>query len=412
MLEITSEDRSSFLKRYKVVRGETLENCRNLKTEDFVIQPASYVSPPKWHLAHTTWFFEKVLLCAFQDTYTSFDPHYDLLFNSYYKAAGRHWIQSERGNLSRPTVDEVMTYRKHVDECMSALIDKISDPSFFVQLEIGLQHEQQHQELLLMDIKYIFATNPMVPAFSEGDISKEKAIDRQWVAMEEGVYEIGHQGKNFAFDNEGPRHKHYQHAFKIQDQLVSNIDYVEFVESGGYKDPSFWLSLGWDWVQREQIQSPLYWVKKDDQWFEFTMHGLLPLDPNRPVSHVSYFEAQAFARWKCVRLPTEQELELYLLKYQEKTLQPQNDTSYLPNNDQTSLQLWNWTQSSYGPYPGFQEFEGMAKEYNGKFMCNQYVLKGGCLATPNGHYRHTYRNFYQPEQRWMFSGIRLAKDAT
>lgn len=406
----------SLLTRYQAVRTHSTELCAPLEVEDYVVQPISDVSPPKWHLAHTTWFFEELLLVANQADYSRFNPGFGKLFNSYYKAAGEHWLQSERGQLSRPTVAEVLAYRAYVDAEMEALLSASALPAEALNhLEIGLHHEQQHQELLLMDIKYILGANPSLPAYSRTNIEPARPVAESWQTLAAGNYGIGHEacqkGADFAFDNESPRHTVYVPPVKVCDQPVSNQAYLEFIEDGGYQKPEHWLSLGWDWIQSEGVTQPLYWLEQHGERAEFTLHGAVPLDPHAPVSHISYFEAQAFASWAGMRLPTEQELELYLCSHTKA--QPTTSTPCLHpvQRGPHSGQLWCWTSSSYAPYPGYRPYAGVLGEYNGKFMCNQQVLRGGCIATPAGHYRHSYRNFYLPHQRWMFSGIRLAKDA-
>lgn len=395
---------------YSKIRRESLKICENLATEDYVVQPCGEVSPPKWHLGHTTWFFEELVLVQHLKNYQRFDEGYRQLFNSYYKSAGEHWVQSERGQLSRPTVAEVFSYREYVDRAVLELLNSEAyDSSLEETLRIGLHHEQQHQELLYMDIKYILGVNPSLPTYMEGERSLVTVVPAKWIEFTEGLYEIGHSGDSFSYDNERPRHKNYIYPFSISDRLVTNGEYLEFIESGGYEQSKYWLSMGWDWVKAKSVGHPLYWFQKDDIWFEYTLHGSQPIELDAPVSHISYFEADAFANWKGARLPTEQELELYLSRHSaSETLAPR---SLHPSSSAVGKgQLWCWTRSQYSPYPGFQTFDGMLEEYNGKFMCNQFVLRGGCMVTPRDHYRTTYRNFYLPEQRWMFSGICLAKD--
>lgn len=373
-----------------------------------MVQPHPEVSPPKWHLAHTTWFFEQAILRTFARDYRCFDAEYSRLFNSYYKSAGEHWIQGERGHLSRPTVAEVLRYRHFVDEQILTLLEKEANNSELLELlELGLNHEQQHQELLLMDIKRILGSNLSMPAYTEAHWSAPEVAER-WTEFPEGVYDIGHYGDTFAYDNENPRHKQYLHPFSIRDNSVTCEEFIEFIDAGGYSKPEFWLSLGWDWVQNNQISAPFYWFRKDGIWHQYTLHGVKPVAANEPVVHVSYFEADAFARWKGCRLPVEAELELWLEK-RPAALSPTTGLLHPNRADQPNNQVWYWTASHYSAYPGYQPYSGMLEEYNGKFMCNQFVLRGGCVATPSGHYRPSYRNFYLPHQRWMFSGIKLAK---
>jgi ergothioneine biosynthesis protein EgtB len=397
--------------KFQQVRQTTMDICSRIENEDYVVQPAPEVSPPKWHLGHTTWFFETVILKQFKDNYTAYNAQYSELFNSYYKAAGRHTIQSKRGSLSRPTVAEIGRYRAHIDHEIAELITLGYTEEIATLIETGIHHEQQHQELLYMDIKYILASNVLETSYAllplDDAPKQEKAP--AWTDFEEGIYEIGDLGASFAYDNERPRHKHYLYPFSVCQGLVTNGEFLAFMQDNGYAKAQYWLSQGWDWVNEKNIQHPLYWVLIDDQWHEYTLHGLAPLDPNKPLVHISYFEADAFANWKNLRLPTEQELEVYLSR---STAQPAKrlDPVFHPNLPLAAEQLWCWTRSQYAPYPKFKAFDGILNEYNGKFMCNQFVLKGGCVVTPIHHYRHSYRNFYRPEQRWMFSGIRLAKD--
>lgn len=394
---------------YKQVRAETEALCTPLQTEDYVVQPCAEVSPPKWHLAHTTWLFEEVILKQYISDYRPFNADFFRLFNSYYKSAGEHWLQGERGQLSRPTVAEVIAYRTAIDERLQALLHKENDNTeLLTKLELGLHHEQQHQELLLMDIKRILGTNSSMPAYSEAHWLAP-AVSESWTKFTAGLYEIGYGGNAFAYDNERPRHKHYLQDFSIRDNTVSCAEFIEFIDAGGYAEPTLWLSMGWDWVQQEGITAPMYWFNKNGIWYHYTLHGTKPVADHDPVVHVSYFEADAFARWKGCRLPVEAELEQWLSQQPDSHLQ-QPDVIHPSRADQASNQVWYWTASHYSPYPGYQAYPGMLGEYNGKFMCNQFVLRGGCVATPVGHYRPSYRNFYAAQQRWMFSGIKLARD--
>ncbi|MCB1160152.1 MAG: ergothioneine biosynthesis protein EgtB [Leptospiraceae bacterium] len=405
-----SKTGEELLKEYLSVRQKTIHICSRLEKEDYVVQPCTEVSPPKWHLGHTTWFFEELILIKFFQSIKRFNEKFPLLFNSYYKSSGKHWLQGERGQLSRPTVEEVLDYRKATDDNISKLfLTYKNNPEIDLLLELGIHHEQQHQELLYMDIKYIFGINPLLPQYSEAPLVKAQKPVEGWKAFKEGVYEIGHHNPSFSYDNEGPRHKTYIHPFRISENTVTNGEYLEFIKDKGYSIPLLWLSEGWDWINNHNIHCPHYWFEMDDVWHEFTLHGHYPLDLNAPVSHISYFEADAFARWKGLRLPTEQETEIFLEGISED---PSLQNEILqPYSAETKVnQVWCWTRSQYSPYPGFQVCEGPIGEYNGKFMCNQFVLKGGCIATPYGHYRPSYRNFYKAQQRWMFSGIRLAKD--
>lgn len=374
-----------------------------------MVQPCAEVSPPKWHLAHTTWFFEEAILKQHSSDYRSFNPDYFLLFNSYYKSAGEHWLQGERGQLSRPTVAEIVAYRTAVDRSLLALLEtEEGNNDLLAALELGLHHEQQHQELLLMDIKRILGMNPSMPTYTQANWLAS-AVAESWTEFAAGLYRVGHEGGAFAYDNEYPRHKQYLHGFSIRDNSVSCLEFIQFIDAGGYADPTVWLSQGWDWVQEHRITAPLYWFKKDNTWHHFTLHGARPVGDHEPLVHVSFFEADAFARWKQCRLPLEAELEQWLAQRPDSLSSPAD--LFHPNRvDQVSKQVWYWTASHYSPYPGYRPYSGMLGEYNGKFMCNQFVLRGGCVATPPGHYRPSYRNFYRPQQRWMFSGIKLAKD--
>jgi ergothioneine biosynthesis protein EgtB len=396
------------LEHYLKVRHETLKICEPLEIEDYSVQPRDFVSPPKWHLAHTTWFFEELVLKPHNNKYTYFNKSFSFLFNSYYKSLGEHWQQHERGLLSRPTVKEIRAYRSYVDEHM---IDIIKASNFNIAMNnlimIGIQHEQQHQELLYMDIKYILGVSQSNLLGAKNIALKAKKFNQDWKFFEENIVEIGSQNDVFCYDNEKPCHKRYIYPFAVSTTLVSNGEFLAFVNSDAYLNPKYWLSLGWEWVLRENIKHPLYWKRIGHSWFEYTLNGLQELDLNAPVAHVSYFEADAYASYKNARLPSEFEFEVYLrseeVKVYSNSLHPHCVKS--PRG-----QLWCWTNSAYGPYPGFKPFQSTLKEYNAKFMCNQFVLKSGSIVTPVGHYRDSYRNFFPPEQRWMFSGIRLAKD--
>ena len=403
--------KKEYLKRhFLAMRNQTKSICERLEREDFVVQPMADVSPPKWHLAHTTWFLEELLLNKFQKNYVFFNQAFRKLFNSYYKGLGEHWVQSNRGFLSRPTIDEIIFYRESVEnQIMTLLTKNHHDNELYQMLELAIHHEEQHQELLLMDIKYILGVNPVLPIYSNTTFESEHLFKENWNYFSEGVYEVGESvSENFFYDNEGPCHKVYIQPFGISDRLVTNGEYLNFVLDGGYKQPLLWLSKGLDWVIENKIQSPLYWINNGkSEWSEFTLYGEMKLQPNLPVTHISYFEADAYARWSGLRLPTEQEFEIS----SERIPASKVTHSFHPKKTGTyNSQLWCWTQSHYSPYPGFKSFKGQIGEYNAKFMCNQFVLRGGCFATPEGHYRKTYRNFYEPHQRWMFSGICLAKD--
>ncbi|MFK7730280.1 MAG: ergothioneine biosynthesis protein EgtB [Pseudomonadales bacterium] len=399
--------------RFETIRRQTEHICSELTIEDHCIQPRAEVSPPKWHMAHTTWFFEEVILKKFAPEYSNFDPVFAVLFNSYYKSVGEHTPQSQRGFLSRPSVEQVYAYRAAVDRAIAELINSTADLDAIAPLvELGLQHEQQHQELLYMDIKAILAENLEQPAYcapTAHSAEKSTAARQLRSRFEEGLYEIGNDTSAFMYDNESPVHKHYLYSFEIDSHLVSNAEFEEFIDAGGYQQAQWWLSEGWEWVNQNAISHPLYWSMTDQGWQQFTLFGARPLPEAAPVSHVSYFEADAYARWRKQRLPTEQELETWLSA--NHSAGDQSEPSIEPFDlAAVDNQVWCWTASQYTAYPRFTPYDGDLAEYNGKFMCNQFVLRGACAATPIEHYRPSYRNFFKPEQRWMFSGIRLAKD--
>lgn len=415
------------LSRYQRVRQFTELLCQPLATEDYVIQSMPDVSPTRWHLAHTTWFFETFVLKAFSPNYQSPYHQYDYLFNSYYNAVGQQYARANRGLLSRPTVDQIKQYRHSIDQLVCELINdaKIADDIRFAQvLELGIQHEQQHQELMLTDIKHVFWCNPLLPAYSSGssvdsslqnfDISPLPDIAN--VTGSFGLVSVGDATDRFVFDNERPRHQVFLQPFRLNTMLVTNAQYLQFVDAGGYQRPELWLSLGWQAVQRENWRAPLYWYLVDDQWQHFTLSGVRPLNLNQPVCHVSFFEADAYARWRGCRLPLETEWEVVAACqplignfvesgwYQPMAAGPE------PQVHQMFGDVWEWTASPYVPYPGYAPAAGALGEYNGKFMCNQYVLRGGSCVSSVSHLRATYRNFFPPETRWQFSGIRLAED--
>lgn len=379
---------SALLSDFIEVRRYSERLAGRLGAEDQNVQSMPDASPTKWHLAHTTWFFEAVVLSKFAARYKSFDPAYAYLFNSYYEGLGPRHPRSQRGLLSRPSVAQIMDYRHHVDTAMAELIaEREAEVSALVTL--GLQHEQQHQELLLTDIKHAFYSNPLLPAY--GPLPKHAiSHDRSWSDCPGGVVEIGHRGQGFAFDNETPRHEVLLHPFRIAARPVANGEFRAFIEDGGYRRAEFWLSDGWDMVRREGLRAPQYWIQETPGWSVFTLEGIAPLAADEPVMHVSYYEAAAYAAWSGKRLPTEFEWEAA--------------------NPKGQGAVWEWTGSSYLPYPGYRPFDGDLAEYNGKFMIGQMVLRGGSQATPAGHARPTYRNFFPPSARWQFSGIRLASD--
>lgn len=381
------------LKKYRAIRQQSLHICKPLQAEDYTVQPETFVSPPKWHLAHTTWFYETFILRDIAG-YKAFDERFGFLFNSYYEHEGERVLRSKRGLLSRPSINEVRSYRQYVDEKMeSCLSNGLLSNKQLELLELGLHHEQQHQELLWYDIKYILGKNPLFPAYSKEPVFDFSTCKKEmgWIAMEQGLHAIGHDGAGFCFDNEQARHEVFVPAFEIADRLVSNAEYLEFIEADGYSEFNYWLAEGWDWVQESKIKAPLYWVQQDKKWKEYSLNGLADIQLDQPVKHISYYEADAFARWKQMRLPTEFEWEVAAGSFEHGA-------------------LWELTQSAYQAYPGFIEAEGAVGEYNGKFMVNQKVLRGGSVASPKGHVRKTYRNFFHPEMRWMFSGIRLVKN--
>ena len=412
--------KSAAAESFQKVRKTSERICGPLATEDYVIQTMDDVSPPKWHLAHTTWFFESFLLIPSHRGYREFHPQYNYLFNSYYEAVGERHPRPERGLLSRPTVEETYHYRRHVDQFMLDLIDR-ADEQRWLQIEplltLGLHHEQQHQELLLTDIKHILGTNPVRPAYETPREHPPCArFPAAWVAYPSGIAEIGFGDSGFRYDNEEPRHQVHLEEYELTNTLVTNGEYLEFIEAGGYEQPRYWLSDGWATAQEERWNAPLYWERIDDRWWVMTLSGLKRLEENEPVSHVSYFEADAYARWRDLRLPTEAEWEIAAAHravegnlFGSGELHPRPAA---PGGDEPAQlfgDVWEWTQSPYTAYPGFRPAPGAVGEYNGKFMCNQFVLRGGSCATSANHIRATYRNFFPPQARWQFTGLRLAR---
>jgi ergothioneine biosynthesis protein EgtB len=377
--------------RFEEVRMRTGDICRPLEKEDYVVQPVADVSPPKWHLGHTTWFFETFVLKPFGEKYREFNANYGFVFNSYYEAAGERVVRTDRGNLSRPTVDDVYRYREYVDDHMRELLSGELPDEVNRLITLGLNHEEQHQELLYTDIKYILGHNPLFPSYSS-DLweSGRKPGRGPFINIEAGIYNIGYAGRDFCFDNELSRHKVYLDTFDISSDLVTNGEYLAFIEDGGYRNFRYWHAAGWDWVKNSHTESPLYWHRIDGRWMVYTFYGLQPLDPDEPVCHINYYEAWAYAAWKGLRLPTEAEWEV------------SSDHFHWGRR-------WEWTESAYLPYPGFTKAPGAIGEYNGKFMVGQQVLRGASEVTAPGHSRKTYRNFFQPEVRWQFTGIRLAR---
>jgi ergothioneine biosynthesis protein EgtB len=381
---------------FSAVRSQSVALTAPLSVEDCAAQSMPDASPAKWHLAHTTWFFETFILERFEPGFKPFDPAFRVLFNSYYNGVGEKFSRPQRGLLTRPSLSEVLAYRQNVDARMLKLLKMRAGQSEMAGLlELGLQHEQQHQELIVTDAKHLLSLNPLYPAYGLALDAGEVAGDAMWLDFPANVVEVGHDGAEFCFDNETPRHRQFAEPYALASQLVSNAEFVAFIADGGYEKPEYWLSEGWDWVQSNRIAQPLYWRRETDGWAEFTLQGRAPLQPRQPVSHVSYFEAAAYALWAGARLPTEGEWEAA--------------ATSRPELEQMFGALWQWTSSAYAPYPGFVAAAGAVGEYNGKFMVNQYVLRGSSVATPEGHSRATYRNFFPAHARWQFSGIRLAK---
>jgi ergothioneine biosynthesis protein EgtB len=430
--EAGGDVRGGLLRRYQEVRAFTHALCEPLVPEDYVIQSMPDVSPAKWHLAHTSWFFETFLLSRAVAGYEPFHPRFGYLFNSYYVQAGERHCRPKRGLLSRPTVSEVYDYRRHVDQQMSRFLVEADDAALGESgavVEIGLHHEQQHQELLLTDIKHVFSVNPLYPVYRARAGTTDRAVPpMQWVGFEEGVRWIGHEGDGFAYDNESPRHRRFVDAFKLGSRLVTCGEYLQFIEDGGYRKAELWLSEGWNTVQSQEWEAPLYWVKEDGRWMQFTLSGLREVEDGEPVCHVSLFEADAYARWAGARLATEAEWEVAAQEIpgeaapvrglevgnyvEDGTYHPVPVGDPLRGKELVQMfgDVWEWTRSQYEPYPGYRPPPGALGEYNGKFMCNQFVLRGGSCATSRTHIRRTYRNFFPPDARWQFTGIRLAQD--
>jgi ergothioneine biosynthesis protein EgtB len=418
------DERDVLIQYYRRVRGDSEAICRPLEIEDYCIQTMPDVSPAKWHLAHTSWFFEVFLLSRYRPGYTPFHPAYDHLFNSYYLTHGQPYSRPRRGLLARPTVAEIYRYRAAVDDSMQTLMTNLPEGDWEQLrrlLVLGLNHEQQHQELLLTDLKHVFAHNPLRPLYRELPEPPEQAAPAlEWRAFEGGVQSIGHGGDGFAYDNEGPSHRVWLEEFALASRLVTNGEFLDFMADGGYRQPGLWLSDGWASVQAEGWRSPLYWEERDGVWWYMTLGGMRPVDSDAPVCHVSQYEADAYAAWAGKRLPTEAEWEVAAADAPISGnlrgagyLQPVPGASGLPLNrrlDQLFGNVWEWTASPYTPYPGFKAPEGAVGEYNGKFMSSQMVLRGGSCVTPEDHIRASYRNFFYPKDRWQFSGIRLAED--
>jgi ergothioneine biosynthesis protein EgtB len=404
---------SPLRERYLEIRDTSLQITEPFSAEDQMLQSMPDCSPAKWHLAHTTWFFETFILSPYISGYKTFDSRYKQLFNSYYKQLGSHPYRGARGLMSRPSLDEIHAYRAHVDKAMLHHLE-VPDERTAALVEVGLNHEQQHQELILTDIKHALWSMPLRPERAEGPRSVKNAEPLQWIEFEGGIREIGHEGAGFSFDNETPRHQVLLTPFKLASRLVTNAEYLEFMNDGGYRRPELWLSDGWDAVCAQGWKSPFYWEEREGHWFDFSYDGMREVDPAAPVCHVSYYEADAFAHWSKARLPREDEWEVAASQVstngtflESEKLRPQ------PASGQGLQQMfgdvWEWTASPYVAYPGFAPAAGAIGEYNGKFMCNQFVLRGGSCATPESHIRASYRNFFPPHVRWQFMGIRLAK---
>ena len=421
----TSEQQSgapkSLLERYQAARALTEALAAPLSPEDQTLQIDWFASPTKWHLAHVSWFFETFVLEPTIPDYEGFHPAYREFFNSYYNAVGDQFPQAERGRLSRPSVREVMAYRRHVDDLVIETLSKHGEEELGELadvVELGIHHEQQHQELLLTDIKFALSHNPLYPVYKERKIPDMEAPPLRWTPYEEGVRWIGTDGGEFIFDNEGPRHRVFLDAYQLANRPVTNGEFIEFIEDGGYERPDHWLALGWKTVLQEGWSAPLYWIKRDGEWHTYTLSGLRKAEPSEPVCHVSYFEADAYARWSGSRLPTEAEWEAAGEGVPiEGRFVDDGHAHPLPavENGHALTQMfgdiWEWTSSHYSPYPGYTTVHGALGEYNGKFMCNQFTLRGGSCATSRNHIRRTYRNFFPPHLRWQFMGFRLAKDA-
>jgi ergothioneine biosynthesis protein EgtB len=410
------------LERYLRVRRFSEELCQTLEPEDYVIQTMPEMSPTKWHLAHTSWFFETFVAKPHLPDYRPLHPQYAFLFNSYYNAAGKMHARPQRGLISRPTVRDTFTYREHVDAAIESLL-QTTDESLLETLAplivLGLNHEQQHQELMLTDIKHAFWMNPLRPALRPEVPAREAVAPAPgWIHFDPGLYSIGHEGEGFCFDNETPRHQVFLNGFSIATQLVTNREFLSFIEAGGYERPELWLSLGWNTVNERGWNAPLYWEQRNGAWWMMTLAGMRRIRWDEPVCHLSYFEADAYARWAGARLPTESEWEVAVRNTPIEGQFAESgrfhpiaaDCAASGSLKQMFGELWQWTQSAYAPYPGYRPPAGALGEYNGKFMCNQYVLRGASCATPRSHARRTYRNFFPPDARWQFMGLRLAKD--
>jgi ergothioneine biosynthesis protein EgtB len=412
---------SDLAARYRAIRASTVALCEPLCAEDCQVQSMPDASPVKWHLAHTSWFFETFVLELEIDGYAPFHPQYRVLFNSYYQSVGAQHPRPTRGQLSRPTLEEVLGYRAHVDRHTGWLLERVDarQPVASV-IELGLHHEQQHQELILTDVKHLFSCNPLRPAYrSRGHVPPEAVLPLHWITFTGGLCEVGHGGDGFAFDNETPRHRVHIEPFALASRLVTNGEFLQFIEDRGYHRPELWLSDGWEAVRALGWEAPLYWERAERNWKLFSLAGMREIEPSEPVCHVSYYEADAFARWAGARLPRETEWELAAASgevsgnfVESGWLHPTPLRSGAPVEQPLQLfgDAWEWTQSPYMAYPRYRPPSGALGEYNGKFMSNQMVLRGGSCASPASHLRATYRNFFPPPARWQFSGVRLAQD--
>ncbi|HEY6921242.1 MAG TPA: ergothioneine biosynthesis protein EgtB [Methyloceanibacter sp.] len=416
----SAESTSSILRnRLFETRALSTELARLLSDEDQVVQVMDDASPTKWHLAHTTWFFEAFILKRFLPSYQVFDERFEYCFNSYYESVGPRQPRPKRGLLTRPSADEVRAYRSFVDEVLGRLLKQPLQPEAAELVELGINHEQQHQELLLTDILALFAAEPLKPAYREArpGVAASQAAPLSFVSFDGGIFEVGHDGNGFAYDNEGPRHEELIRPFKLATRCVTNAEWIEFIEDGGYATPTLWLADGWNTMNGQGWQGPLYFEKAERGYMQMSLLGFWPVDLAAPVTHVSYYEADAFARWAGYRLPTEFEWEVAAasVPLRGRTL-GEGHLRAMPAKPGATLQqmfgdVWEWTANAYLPYPGFKAAAGAVGEYNGKFMVNQFVLRGGSCATPESHIRRTYRNFFYPHQRWQFMGLRLASDA-
>ncbi len=415
--------------RYARIRGATLELAAPLSEADCQVQSMPDASPVKWHLAHITWFFETFLLERFESHFKPHHASFRVLFNSYYNGIGQQHPRAQRGLVTRPSLVEVVAYRLAVDQRVQVLLQHAT-PEMTQIVELGLQHEQQHQELLLTDLLHLLSCNPLEPVYRpRWPLAAVAPALPGWAAFEGGAVEIGHHGSGFAFDNEGPRHRQWLRPYALAQRLVTHGEWADFVADGGYTDPRWWLAAGWDWARANQIAAPLYWRREDDgdPWRVYTLHGSVPLDPHTPITHISLYEADAYARWcsaqqgEALRLPTEFEWEHAAAPLfdhgvaagnfvESKALHPVPAARAGQGLVQLYGDVWEWTSSNYGPYPGFKAWEGAVGEYNAKFMVNQTVLRGGSCATPRSHIRASYRNFFPADARWQFNGLRLAKD--